>query len=161
MNCKEVKELVDAYLDGELDPLTNQNIEGHLKECSLCSQAYKEQSAFVGAIRGAAPYHKSPPNLRQRIQASLRDQIAESPVDTGQERQTQVPGKTRNWSEYLFELPWRRLGLAAAFALGLYEAWVTYFAGANAATPAVFILIIVVLALMPARFVEEGKEGRA
>jgi len=51
--------------------------------------------------------------------------------------------------------------LIAAFLLGLYEAWVTYFAGASAATPAVFLLIIVVLALMPTRFVEERREVRA
>jgi len=51
--------------------------------------------------------------------------------------------------------------LAAAFLLGLYEAWVTYFLGAAAAIPAVFLLIIVVLALMPKRWVEERREVRA
>jgi len=51
--------------------------------------------------------------------------------------------------------------LAAAFLLGLYEAWVTYFAGAAAATPAVFLLIIAVLALMPKRWAEERREVRA
>lgn len=51
--------------------------------------------------------------------------------------------------------------LIAAFLLGLYEAWVIYFVGANAATPAVFLLIIVVLALMPKRFAEENREVRA
>lgn len=51
--------------------------------------------------------------------------------------------------------------LIAAFLLGLYEAWIIYFAGASAATPAVFLLIIVVLALMPKRFVEERREVRA
>lgn len=51
--------------------------------------------------------------------------------------------------------------LAAAFLLGLYEAWVTYLAGASAATPAVFLLIILVLALMPKRWVEESREVRA
>lgn len=51
--------------------------------------------------------------------------------------------------------------LIAAFLIGLYEAWVVYFAGASAATPAVFLLIIVVLAAMPKRFVEERREVRA
>ncbi len=51
--------------------------------------------------------------------------------------------------------------LAAAFLLGLYEAWVSYFAGASAAVPAVFVLIIVVLALMPKRWAEERREVRA
>ena len=34
MNCKEVIDLIDAYLDRELDPVTNNNIEAHLRECS-------------------------------------------------------------------------------------------------------------------------------
>lgn len=51
--------------------------------------------------------------------------------------------------------------LIAAFLLGLYEAWVVYFAGASAATPAVFLLIIAVLAFMPRRFVEDRREVRA
>ena len=30
MNCEEAINLMDGYLDGELDPITNQEIERHL-----------------------------------------------------------------------------------------------------------------------------------
>jgi predicted anti-sigma-YlaC factor YlaD len=46
VNCKEVIDLVDAYMDGELDPVTNQNIEGHLRECSHCDHAFKEHQEY-------------------------------------------------------------------------------------------------------------------
>jgi len=51
--------------------------------------------------------------------------------------------------------------MLAAFALGLYEAWVQYLFGALAATPALFILIIAVLSFAPRRFIEERYEARA
>jgi anti-sigma factor RsiW len=70
VNCKEVIDLIDAYLDGELDPVTNNNIEAHLRECSRCERAFKH---FIRAIGTAAPYHKSPQTLRERLQAVYRD----------------------------------------------------------------------------------------
>ena len=33
MNCEEATKLMDGYLDGELDPITSQTIEQHLREC--------------------------------------------------------------------------------------------------------------------------------
>jgi len=56
VNCKEVIDLIDAYLDGELDPVTNNNIEAHLRECSRCEQAFKDHHALISAIGTAAPY---------------------------------------------------------------------------------------------------------
>jgi branched-chain amino acid transport system permease protein len=51
--------------------------------------------------------------------------------------------------------------LLAAVVLGVYQAWVIYAFGPAAATPAVFVLTIAVLALAPKRFVEEDYEARA
>ena len=33
MDCEEAIKLMDGYLDGELDPIANQTIEQHLREC--------------------------------------------------------------------------------------------------------------------------------
>ena len=33
MNCEEATDLMDGYLDGELDPITSQAIEQHLRDC--------------------------------------------------------------------------------------------------------------------------------
>ncbi len=73
MNCEEATKLMDGYLDGELDPMTSQKIEQHLRECRKCEQAYEAHTALTHAISRGAPYYKAPTELRQRIHASLRD----------------------------------------------------------------------------------------
>jgi anti-sigma factor RsiW len=123
VNCKEVIDLVDAYLDGELDPLTNQNIEGHLRECSRCDHAFKEHQAFVSAIGAVAPYHNSPAGLREGIQSSLREQIPQSRRAAARGQQTQVPKERRDSPAVLFETPWNWLGLAAAVILAVVIVW--------------------------------------
>jgi branched-chain amino acid transport system permease protein len=56
-----------------------------------------------------------------------------------------------------------RLGpsVAAAVLLGVYESVAMYVLGPSAGTPAVFGLIIILLAVVPKRFVLEGREVRA
>ena len=123
MNCKEVIDLVDPYLDGELDPVTSQKVEEHLGECSGCDHAFKEHQAFVGAIGAVAPYHKSPEGLRERIQSSLRDQIPQSTRVVARGHQTQVPKKRRDSPVVPFDTPWSWLGLAAAVILAVLIVW--------------------------------------
>jgi anti-sigma factor RsiW len=123
VNCKEVIDLVDPYLDGELDPVTSQKVEEHLGECSGCDHAFKEHQAFVGAIGAVAPYHKSPAGLRERIQSSFRDQIPQSTRVVARGHQTQVPKKRRDSPVVLFDTPWNWLGLAAAVILAALIVW--------------------------------------
>src|SRR5438477_13161589 len=80
MNCEEATKLKDGYLDGELDPITSQAIEQHLRECPKCDQAYKTHGSLICAIGNATPYYKAPAELRERIQSSLREEIAERPM---------------------------------------------------------------------------------
>src|SRR5678815_3555981 len=75
MNCEEATKLMDGYLDGELDPITSQKIEQHLRDCRKCEQAYQAHTALAHAISRGAPYYKAPTELRQRIQSSLRDAV--------------------------------------------------------------------------------------
>ena len=123
MNCNEVSELVDAYLDGELDPVTNKEIEAHLQNCSACDQLFKEHHAVVGAIGAVAPYHKAPAGLRERVQAALRDQIPASAAGAAPELESDVTRKQRDVRTLLFEMPWNWLGLAAALAVAVLLVW--------------------------------------
>ena len=90
MNCEEATKLMDGYLDGELDPITSQTIEQHLRECPKCDQAYKIHGSLIRAIGNATPYYKAPAELRERIQSSLREEIAEQP---GSEMLRQMLGR--------------------------------------------------------------------
>ena len=123
MNCEEVKALVDGYLDGELDPVTNQSIEGHLRECPLCDQAFKEHQTLAVAISAVAPYHEAPVGLRERIQSALRDQTTQSTQDVGSKPPPDVARERRGLPGVLFERPWNWLGLAAALFAAVLIVW--------------------------------------
>jgi anti-sigma factor RsiW len=41
MNCEEATERMHGYLDGELDPITSQTLEQHLRGCRCWEQAYR------------------------------------------------------------------------------------------------------------------------
>jgi anti-sigma factor RsiW len=115
MNCEEAIKLMDGYLDGELDPITSQTIEQHLRDCGNCDQAYKTHGSLIRAIGNATPYFKAPAGLRERIQSSLRAEIAERPMRNGV-RGSQVLFRRRqpDLRTILLGTPWNWLGLAAA-----------------------------------------------
>src|SRR5437667_12841734 len=86
MDCREAIKLMDGYLDCELDPITSQTIEQHLRDCGRCDQAYKTHGSLIRAIGNATPYFKASAQLRQRIQSSLRKGPAGESVRNGVRR---------------------------------------------------------------------------
>ncbi len=120
MNCEEATKLMDGYSDGELDPITSQTIEQHLRECRGCDQAYKTHGSLIRAIGNGIPYYRAPAELRERIQSSLREEIAERPMQNVVRDARQL--FRRNQPELrtsLWGTPWNWLGLAG---LGLAAA---------------------------------------
>src|SRR5438445_1438133 len=115
MNCEEAAKLMDGYLDRELDPITSQTIEQHLRECPKCDQAYKIHGSLIHAIGNATPYYKAPAELRERIQSSLRDEIAELPArNVARDTQPLFPRRQPRPRAILWETSWNWLALAAA-----------------------------------------------
>jgi anti-sigma factor RsiW len=115
MNCEEATKLMDGYLDGELDPITSQTIERHLRDCRDCDQAYETHRLFLRAIGNATPYYKAPAGLRERIQSSLRDGIVERPTQNGgRDAQPQFTGRQPGPRTILLGTSWNWLALAAA-----------------------------------------------
>src|SRR3984893_7739251 len=126
MNCEEATKLMDGYLDGELDPITSQTIEQHLRSCRNCEQAYEAQRALVRTVGRATPYYKAPPDLRERIQASLREEIVERSRRSGPVPRDARPLITKKQSEprsILFGTSWNWLALAAAVVFAAIIAW--------------------------------------
>lgn len=72
MNCHDLQNLIDGYLDGELDLVRNLEIEQHLQECSACMQLYKNRQTVQAAIRTDALYQQAPAHLQKRLQSALR-----------------------------------------------------------------------------------------
>src|SRR5713101_1227283 len=124
MNCEEATKLMDGYLDGELDPITSQAIEQHLRECRNCDQAYKTHGSLVRAIGNATPYYKAPAELRERIQSSLREEIAERPMrNVARDAQPPFPRRQPEPRTILFGTPWNWLSLAAAILFAAIIGW--------------------------------------
>src|SRR5437867_7440380 len=124
MNCEQATELMDGYLDGELDPITSQAIEQHLRDCHNCEQAYKVHTALTHAISRGAPYYKAPTGLRERIQSSLREEIAEQPARAvAPDARPQSATKQPEPRSILFGTSWNWLALAAAIVFAAIIAW--------------------------------------
>jgi anti-sigma factor RsiW len=114
MNCERATELMGGYLDGELDAITNQEIELHLSDCDKCAQAYESERNLIHAIAAGA-YFKAPVELRQSIQSSLRGKIASPPLENASEQARARPFSRRSERPAMVFTPqWSWLALAAA-----------------------------------------------
>jgi anti-sigma factor RsiW len=124
MNCEEATNLMDGYLDGELDPITSQTIEQHLRECPKCDQAYKIHGSLIRAIGNATPYYKAPAELLERIQSSLRKEIGERPTRKGgQNTRSLFQRKRSEPRTILLGTSWNWLALAATILLAAIIGW--------------------------------------
>lgn len=80
MNCDEVRQLIDAYVDGELDLVNSLTVERHLADCPDCGPVYRHRRALREALRNGALYFSAPPGLETRLRKSIRQTSASSSV---------------------------------------------------------------------------------
>jgi anti-sigma factor RsiW len=69
MNCS--RDLIEAYLDEELDPGPKASLEEHLSRCHACSETYSQFRAQQAKIRSVAPYYTAPPQLHRAVREAL------------------------------------------------------------------------------------------
>ncbi len=72
MDCRATRQLLNAYVDGELDLAKNLEIDQHVQECADCAQACANLRAVRAALQGAELSYPVPAGLRRRVEASLR-----------------------------------------------------------------------------------------
>ena len=107
MSCLETQGLIHGFIDGELDLVRSIEIERHLEACESCSRAYRVQQDLKRAFQAAPLRFSAPPDLRKRIQSSLRK--AGEPV----------PGSRA----FLWLPTWRWAGAVAALVLVAVVSW--------------------------------------
>lgn len=108
MNCRDCKDLLDGYVDGELDLVNHLRIEEHLKECSTCEAAHKNIVALKASVSEPSFSYKAPAHLRERLRAA---DLRSAPLQT--------EPKTSWWK-------WRwmpTLATAAVLAVALAATW--------------------------------------
>jgi anti-sigma factor (TIGR02949 family) len=76
MQCDEVRRLVGAYVDGELDEEERLRLRDHLAGCRDCEAEAAALARLSHGIRAAAPAYRAPELLRARLRAGLRHEAA-------------------------------------------------------------------------------------
>lgn len=74
MTHDEVRSLLDAYIDDELDLAAGLAVEAHLRGCHECTAWLAERRALVGQLHAAALRYPLPPDLKARISAHGRSE---------------------------------------------------------------------------------------
>ena len=72
MNCARLRQVLDAWIDGELDHATGAEAGSHLESCPACASLKRERDELRARVRRGAPYHRAPAAL----QSSLRRRLA-------------------------------------------------------------------------------------
>ncbi len=71
MDCKEIRELLDLYVDGELSADAAASASVHLSECASCRRAQEKLLQLRRAVKIAVAQHQPPADLARRIQGHL------------------------------------------------------------------------------------------
>jgi anti-sigma factor (TIGR02949 family) len=72
MTCDEVKPLLNARMDGEIDPIQRAAVDSHVEACPSCAADLEVLESVREAIRSKMRYSEAPPGLRDRVQSALR-----------------------------------------------------------------------------------------
>jgi anti-sigma factor RsiW len=71
MTCTSTRELIESYLDGEVDASLRAEVQDHLTSCSSCAETYARLRELQGNVRSQAPYYDPPADLRRRVRTAL------------------------------------------------------------------------------------------
>jgi anti-sigma factor RsiW len=106
VKCPAAKELIEAYVDGELDATQKSEVRGHLEGCISCAETHWQLQEMRTNLRREAPRYEAPSYLRDRISQSLR----------------QEPLRVVN-SVAPKNVPWNWMAIAASILLAISIGW--------------------------------------
>jgi anti-sigma factor RsiW len=107
MNCDDIRPLLEAHADGELDLVRQVELDAHLQACPDCARQARAIASRRNALRDSLPRFAAPAHLRQKILASIQPEAASAKVRTSLRAPT-------SWSL------WNLGGLAASLAAALF-----------------------------------------
>ena len=81
MECQKIKKLINSYIDQTLETETAQQVEEHLKVCSVCREEYLKLKEVVSSLESLFP-KEAPTDLTQNIMAKVsKEEIQTSWID--------------------------------------------------------------------------------
>jgi anti-sigma factor RsiW len=72
VSCSEFRAVLHPYLDGELDPVRQVEIEDHLHACGACAEIHRAQLALRSALKSDELYFKAPAHLELQVRRAMR-----------------------------------------------------------------------------------------
>jgi anti-sigma factor RsiW len=72
MTCDEVKPLLDARVDDEIDPIRRTEVDAHVDSCPSCATELEKIQSVRDTVRAEMPYYKAPMDLQNRVRHALR-----------------------------------------------------------------------------------------
>ena len=72
MSCPETKNLLNAYVDGELDSGGSLSVENHLQRCDSCLTEVQHLRALATAIESGGLRFKAPQRLKRNVKTAIR-----------------------------------------------------------------------------------------
>ncbi len=78
MNCQDIQNRFNSYVDGQLSGSERNQVEAHLKECRLCKAALAEIDSLA-AVLLQADNPPAPSNLTDKIMAAAQDRFVQEP----------------------------------------------------------------------------------
>jgi len=119
MNCKEIKKLLNPYIDKILDVATAEQVDEHLKTCSACREEHFKLKQVVSALNSISIQPaQAPADFTQNLMAKISReeiQIQTSWIDRIK-KQISIP-----------QLSFRLVGVVAATALIVFFAFTFIF----------------------------------
>lgn len=115
MKCPAAKELIEAYVDGELDATQKSEVRGHLEGCISCAEEHWRLLEMRNDLRKGDLYYKAPAHLLDRVAKSLR-------------RETRTEVRPR-------AVPWNWMAVAASILLAVSVGWNVHFLQSRQASP--------------------------
>ena len=73
MNCAEIRLLLHAHADGELDAANSLELERHLKTCATCAADNKSLQSLRTALRGEDLNFRAPDSLKRDLRQFVHD----------------------------------------------------------------------------------------
>jgi anti-sigma factor RsiW len=102
VNCQQIRALIPAHHDAELDAANTREVEQHLADCPQCFNAARNLETLSSSLRDEALRFRAPAELRQKVR-----------IATAQaSRATREPTK--------LQTPWWRVGVIAAAAMAAF-----------------------------------------
>ncbi len=72
MNCREARNLLNAYVDGELDSSGSVSVETHIQRCDSCLAEADNMRAVASAVRNGGLRFAAPHRLKRNVDAAVR-----------------------------------------------------------------------------------------